>query len=52
MVSKKPKREVYKKLNIPFTKELYEKLERRAEKDLRSLTQEIIFLLEEGLKEK
>lgn len=51
MVVKKPKREAYKKHSIAFSKALYESLDSMAKRDLRSLSGEVIYLLEKAVKE-
>lgn len=42
----KKKSQAYKKLNVPFTKDLYEKLHRIADSEHRSLTGQIVWILE------
>lgn len=44
--TKQKKKTVYKRLNIPFHKELYEALRVSAERENRSLTSQIIEILE------
>lgn len=47
MSNTKPKKKtVHKRLNIPLHKELYEELNRKADRENRSLTSQIIEILE------
>lgn len=42
----KKKIQTYKKLNVPFTKDLHEKLQKIADSEHRSLTGQIVWILE------
>jgi hypothetical protein len=44
--TKPKKKTAYKKLNIPFSKELYTSLKEMAERENRSMTSQIVYILE------
>ena len=47
--TKPKKKTAYKKLNIPFSKELYTSLKEKADKENRSLTSQIVDILEKNV---